>query len=372
MNDSTTSDPTAPAQITAPPGAPAAAAAPAAAPVPAAPSSGVWTRFAGVLALVLAVVALLLAAWHWQDTRGAIEALRQELARKLAEADTLNKAAKLLSDQAKEASTDAQVKLGVLEARLSESQSQQIALEALYQELARNRDEWAFAEVEQTLLIAGQQLQLAGNVKSALIALQNVDARLQRMDRPQLTALRKAINRDIDRLKALPFVDSVGISVKLDNVVAAVDALPLAIEVRPPASISGEPPRDPSVRPWQRFLGEAWTELKQLVRIQNMDRPVMPLLTPSQQFFLRENLKLRLLGARLALLARDQTSFKADLTAAREWMTRYYDTRDKAVTNVLATLRNLHESDIIVETPDISGTLDALRALRLTQERPPR
>jgi uroporphyrin-3 C-methyltransferase len=329
-------------------------------------------RFAGVLALILALAALLLAAWQWQDTRGAIEALRQELARKLAEADTTNTAAKLLADQAKEASADAQVKLGVLESRLSESQSQQIALEALYQELARNRDEWAFAEIEQTLLIASQQLQLAGNVKSALIALQDADARLQRMDRPQWTALRKAVNRDIDRLKALPFVDSVGISVKLDNVVSAVDTLPLAIEVRPPASAGGEPPPDAPARPWQRFLGEAWSELKQLVRIQNMERPEMPLLAPAQQYFLRENLKSRLLGARLALLARDQTSFRADLTAAREWMTRYYDTRDKAVANALATLHNLHEAEIIVDTPDISGTLDALRALRIGHERPRR
>jgi uroporphyrin-3 C-methyltransferase len=368
MNDSATPDSPAPAQAPAPPAA--AARAPAA--TSAAPAPGVWSRFAGVLALILALAALLLAAWQWHDTRGTIEALRQELARKLADVDTVNKAARLLADQAKEASTDAQVKLGVLESRLSESQSQQIALEALYHELSRNRDEWAFAEIEQTLLIASQQLQLAGNVKSALIALQNADARLQRTDRPQLTALRKAINRDIDRLKALPFVDSVGISVKLDNVVASVDALPLAIEVRLPASASGEPAREPPSRPWQRFLGEAWTELKQLVRIQNMERPEMPLLTPEHQFFLRENLKLRLLGARLALLSRDQTSFRADLAAAREWMTRYYDTKDKAVMNALATLRNLHESDITVETPDIAGTLDALRALRVAYERPPR
>jgi len=366
MNDTATPDAPAPAQ-TKPPLPP-----PAALPPAAAPASGVWIRFAGVLALALALLALLLAAWQWHDTRLALDSLRQELARRLSEADSLNKAAKLLSDQAKEASTDAQVKLGVLESRLSESQSQQIALEALYQELSRGRDEWVFAEIEQTLLIASQQLQLAGNVKAALIALQNADARLQRLDRPQLTALRKAIHRDIDRLKALPFVDSVGISVKLDNVVAAVDTLPLVMEVRPPASASTEPPRETQSRTWQTFLGEAWTELKQLVRIQNMDRPEMPLLTPAQQFFLRENLKLRLLGARLALLSRDQTSFKADLTAAREWMTRYYDTRDKAVGNALTTLRNLHESDITVETPDIAGTLDALRALRIVHERPPR
>ena len=129
---------------------------------------------------------------------------------------------------------EAQVKIGVLENKLAESQSQQIALESLYQELSRNRDEWAFADVEQLLQMAGQQLQLAGNVRGALIALQNADMRLQRMERPQLAPLRKAINRDIERLKALPYVDTVGLSVRLDNIIAAVDTLPLAMEARPP------------------------------------------------------------------------------------------------------------------------------------------
>src|SRR5262249_16641354 len=154
------------------------------------------------------------------------------LARKIAEADAVNKTSKMLADQAREASAEAQVKLGVLEAKLAESQSQQIALEALYQELSRNRDEAALAEIQQSLLVARQQLQLAGNVKAALIALQNADSRLQRMERPQLTPLRKALNRDIERLKALPFVDTVGIAVRIDNVLAVVDTLPLSVEVR--------------------------------------------------------------------------------------------------------------------------------------------
>jgi uroporphyrin-III C-methyltransferase len=341
-------------------------------PAPPPPRSGVWATFAGVLALLLALAALLLTAWQWHEGRMATEALRQELARKLAEFDSVNKESKLLADQAKETSTETQVKIGVLESRLAESQSQQIALETLYQELSRNRDEWTFAEIEQTLLIASQQLQLAGNVKAALIALQNVDARLQHMDRPQLTPLRKAIARDIDRLKALPFADVIGISVRMDNVLAAVDSLPLAMEVRPPPAGSTDAAADGAGRPWQRFLGEAWTELKQLVRVQHMDRPEVPLLTPSQTFFLRENLKLRLLSARLALLSRDQASFRSDLNTAREWIARYYDIREKGVASVLTTLRNLGESDISIETPDISGTLDALRALRVVRERPAR
>jgi uroporphyrin-3 C-methyltransferase len=340
---------------------------PVAATAPAIPRSR--TPFIAALALLLAAVALALLAWHWYTTRGAMDALRLDVAKRLADGDTLNKQAKLLSEQARETSAEAQVKLGVLEARVAESQSQQIALEALYQELSRNKDEWAFAEIEQSLLIAAQQLQLAANVKAALIALQNADARMQRMDRPQLTPLRKAIARDIDRLQALPHVDTVGMSARLDNVIAAIDSLPLAMELRPSESAAGEAPRQVPSGRWTRFWREAWEELKQLVRVQHMDRPDVPLLSPSQTFFLRENLKLRLLSARLALLARDQASYKADLNAARDWMLRYYDTREKSVGNALTTLRNLHETDIDFQTVDISETLEALRNLRITRDR---
>ena len=339
---------------------------------PATPVPGETSRLLSALALLMAFAALALATWQWYDARGTNDTLRQEVAKKLSDIDTQNKESRVVAEQAREASVDAQVKLGVLESRLAESQSQQIALEALYQELSRNRDEWAYAEIEQSLLIGSQQLQLAGNVKAAMIALTNADARLQRMERPQLTPLRKAINSDIERLKALPYVDTVGIAVRLDSVMSAVDTLPLAMEVRPAALAAAEAAQDPPTWPWQRFLREAWNELKQLVRVQSMDRPEMPLLTPSQTFFLRENLKLRLLGARLALLTRDQASYKSDLKAAREWLVKYYDTREKAVANALATLRNLHDSDISIELPDLSTTLDAVRNMRLARERPAR
>lgn len=340
--------------------------------VPAAPAAPAGERVLAATALLLALLGLMLLGWQWYDSRSTVEAIRLEVAKKLADAEVLNKGSRVVADQAREASTEAQVKLGVLESRVAESQSQQIALETLYQELSRNRDEAAFAEIEQSLLLASQQLQLAGNVKAALIALQNADARIQRLERPQLTPLRKALNRDIERLKSLPFVDTVGISVRLDNVISAVDTLPLAMEVRPPAAAGGDAPQTAPANTWQRFLSEAWTELKQLVRVQDMGRAEVPLLAPSQTFFLRENLKLRLLGARLALLSRDQVSYKADLAAASDWITKYYDTREKSVANAVSTLRNLHEGDINIEMPDISATLDAVRNLRLARERPTR
>lgn len=323
----------------------------------------------GGVALVLALATLAGMAWLWFDQHAQLDALRQDVARKLADSDTQSKESRLISQQVRAATQEATVKIGVLEAKLAESQSQQIALESLYQELSRNRDEWAYAEIEQSLLIASQQLQLAGNVRAALIALQNADARLQRMDRPQLTALRKAISRDMEQLKAVPYVDVVGISARLDAVISAVDRLPLAMELRPAAQASAPAPGAADGNAWMRFLREAWNDMRQLVRVQHMDKADVPLLAPTQSFFLRENLKLRLIGARLALLTRDQASYKDDLNAARNWLTRYYDTGDKAVSSTAATLRTLHESPISIQLPDISATLDALRNYRQPRER---
>lgn len=318
------------------------------------------------IAAIVALLALGISVWQWHDARGRFTELTEESARRFAQLDTQSKESRLLADQAREATTAAQVKIGVLESKLAESQSQQIALEALYQELSRNRDEWGYAEIEQSLLIANQQLQLAGNIKAALIALQNADMRLQRMERPQLIALRKALNRDIERLNALPHIDTVGLSIRLDNLITAVDRLPLAMDVRPAAA-----PAPEAAEPGNgliRLAREAWAELKQLVRIQHMEKPEVPLLAPPQSFFLRENLKLRLIGARLALLGRDEVSYKTDLKTAREWLERYYDMRSSSVVSAAGALRNLHSSEIRIDVPDISATLDALRSLRPARE----
>lgn len=317
-----------------------------------------------------AAIALALLAWQWYDSRQQITALQHELAQRLAAADVENRQSRGVAEQVREATREAQIKLGVLEAKLQESQNQQIALEALYQELSRSRDESLLADVEQTLLVASQQLQLAGNVKSALIALQAADARLARLDRPQLAGLRKVIARDVERLKLAPYVDVIGISARIDNLMGLIDGLPLTMEVRaaeaPPAAR-----KDPATQPgaWAQFTRELWRDMRELVRIEKMDRVDVPLLTPGQAYFLRENLRLRLLGARLALLAHDEKSFKADLKAAREWLARYYDNRDKAVVNTVAAVRQLYDSSISIELPDVASSLDAVRNYRLTRER---
>jgi uroporphyrin-III C-methyltransferase len=320
-----------------------------------------------VLALLLALTAAALTAWQWYDARKRFDEIRQDMGRRLAEADAQGREARSLAGQSRDELRDVVARIGQLEARMVETQNQRLALEALYRDFSGSRDQWVLAEVEQALLIANQQLQLAGNVKAALTALETADARLARLDRPQLTALRRVISQDIERLKAAPYVDVVGMALRLDNAMTAADALPLAMEERPLAANDAVTSASSSF--WANLWHETMRDLRRLVRIQNAEKPEAPLLSPEQAFFLRENLKLRLLGARLALLARDETSFKTDLGAASDWLQRYYDTGSKPVAAVLSTVKQLAQSEVGIELPDISASLDAARNLRIVRER---
>ena len=319
-----------------------------------------------ILALTLSVIAVVVAGWQWFDSRRSIEVTAQEVAKRLAVVDGLGRESRALAAQSREIMSDVSARLGQLEARVFETQNQRLALESLYRDLSRGRDEWTLAEVEQILLIANQQLQLAGNVKAALIALEIADAPLARAERPQLTALRRVISQDIERLKAAPYLDVVGSALRLDNLIGQIDAMSLAAEQRPSRP---ETQIDPDAGFWRRGWRELKQDIRDLIRIQNVDKPELPLLPPEQAFFLRENVKLRLMGARLALLAHDEASFKADVKAASEWLTRYYDGGNKAVAAAQSTLKQLLQSDFGDRVPDISASLDAVRNFKLVRER---
>ena len=317
-------------------------------------------------ALLLALAAAGFSAWQAYESRQVAAELELELARKLAEIETIGSDSRRLSTGARDIARDVEARLGQMEARLVGIQNQRLAMDSLYQELSLSRDEWTLAEVEQILLVASQQLQLASNVKAALIALEAADARLARSDRPQLTQLRRVVAEDIERLKASPFVDVTGIGLKLERIIASIDEMPLAIETRP--VVVADVRSNSTTDGWRLMLAEVWTDLRSLVRIERVESPSGPLLAPDQAFFLRENVKLRLLGARLALLARDEISYRADLAAATEWFTLYYDATATSVTSAVEALDQLAQSDIRIELPNVGASLDAVRNYRLARE----
>lgn len=321
------------------------------------------------LFVALAVVLLVALVAAWIALRNAQRDVRTEVAKRLADAEAAVAQARTQDSEMRNELRETRAKLALLEARLEESQTQQASLEALYRELAPSRDEVALNEVEQVLLLASQQLSIAGNVQSALAALQLADAKLSRVDRPQLVPLRRSLARDIDRLKAVPYVDVAGMSLKLDQALAAIDTLPLARDERLPAEAPPTPPADEPA--WRRTLREAWDEIRSLVRIEVADRAAAPLVPPPQQYFLRENLRLRLVAARVALVSNDVRGFQTDVTAANAWIRKYFDTRAKPVQAVTATLTQLAATPMPADVPDITATLTALRTVKATRDRTP-
>ena len=320
--------------------------------------------FAVALVVLAAVVAGL-----WLDTRGRIGATQDELAKRLRDIESETREARTLGRQSQEAVREALAKLSALETKVAESQNQQLALEALYQELSRNRDEWQLAEIEQVLAIAQQQLQLSGNVRAALLALQLAESRLSRVDRPQFLPVRRALTRDLDRLKSLPALDVPGLSLTIDRLIASVDAMPLAFDER--AVLAKGAKAAPAVEEnlFIRRGGEVWKELRQLVVVRKIEVPEPPLLPPQQAWFLRENLKLRLLNARLALLTRDEAGYREDLRVAEGWIRHYFDARAKSSQGALAQLKQLSAASISFEPPSIVDSLEAVRGFKTRRER---
>jgi uroporphyrin-3 C-methyltransferase len=330
--------------------------------VPAQVASSPWLRPSAAIA----AIALALLGWQWMETRGRLADLQEELARRLSDGDSVAKEALTLTRQNQENLQDLQNKVGVLDARFSETQGQQLALEAMYQEFSRTRDDRVLSEVDQAVTIAAQQLQLAGNVHNALAALQTADARLASVDRPQWLSIRKALAEDIEALKALPQVDSAGVALKLETLMGRLDALPLAFEARPKAP---PPPRE-SEPGWLSALWlDFWSEFSQLVRIERMDRPDPALLAPSNAVFLRENLKLRLMNARLALLTRDGNTFREDMRLSANWLERYFDLRNAAVAAARDELLALQKSPVGVDLPPLLASQNALRGVQALSER---
>lgn len=334
--------------------------------------------------MTIAVIALavLLAAQAISTSR-QIRHLREEMASRLQKSDATTTQAEQLVRATQEATKELQVKVGVLEGRQQEAQAQQLALEQLYNDMSKNRDEWALAEIEQVLSTASQQLQLAGNVPGALIALQNADRSLSRSDKPQFITIRRAIARDTEKLKGLPSVDSVGLAVRLDNVIAQVDALPMLADAKPTlpaapqkaaagrkgarqdAPVPVEPVQDTWLTrvhgAWSGWTGEMWTDVRQLLRVRTVEHPEAMMLAPEHAYFLRENLKLRLLNARMALLSRNEAAFRADLLAAQESLVRYFDTRAAQTQRVQALLRQVQGSNLAIEMPTLADSLNAVR-----------
>lgn len=326
------------------------------APAPGQPKS-MAMRLQWAIALV-AGVALVFSALLWQKLGN----IQEQLARQSADAGSQAVEARATARQAQELAMETAAKLAVAEARLSEVSLQRSQLEELMQSLSRSRDENLVVDIESALRLAQQQAQLTGSVEPLLAALKSAELRIARAAQPRLTPVQRAITRDISRIKATALADTPALLVKLDELVLLADELPVANALpisRPNDTLKRKP--EEAVSDWWVRLGLlVRDEARSLVRVSRIEDPDAALLSPEQSFFLRENLKLKLLNARLGLLSRQIDSVRSDLAAASLSVGRYFDASSRKTQTASAQLQQVRGQLKALELPRVEDTLAAL------------
>lgn len=332
-----------------------------------------WIAFVVLLGGVIVSVSL---AWRAEQRVASVE---QELVRRQQDSAGQSSEARMLAKQAQQGMMDAAAKVALLEARVAEVAIQRSQLEELIQSLSRSRDENLVVDIESAIRVALQQAAITGSAEPLVATLKQSDERLARYSQPRLEGVRRAIARDLDSVKAVSITDIATLTIKLDEAVRMIDDLPLLAMAQPRKETVARPmPANAPPKPalsvllhwdpagWSEVAGSlgqrVWTEVKSLVRVTRIDDPDAMLLAPEQAFFLKENLKLRLLNARLALLSRQFETAQSDLTGARSMIERYFDKSSRRTALTAELLAQVAAQARQVRVPRPDDTLAALAA----------
>ncbi|MFZ4652178.1 MAG: uroporphyrinogen-III C-methyltransferase [Rubrivivax sp.] len=391
------SEPNAPAPLPETPASPTSPASPAgtAPPAPAAPAAAPaasrWP-FIGTLVLTGLSVAALTLAWNTQQRLRAAEL---EMVKRQQDAGAASGEARTLARQAEATVREVAAKQALLEARVAETSLQRSQIEELIQSLSRSRDENLLADIDASVRVAMQQATITGSVEPLAASLRQAEERLARYSQPRLERVRRAVLLDLDRLKAASQVDLPSLAIRLDETIRLVEDLPLvsAVDRRPgraearaaaqggtaapaesasaPAATASAPAAASAAQrawAWPKWLGDNaramllqfWGEVRALVRVTRVDDPDAALLAPDQAFFVRENVKLRLLNARLALMSRQFDIAQADLRDAQSMIDRYFDRSSRRVVLASDQVRQIAAQARQVTLPRPDATLAAL------------
>jgi uroporphyrin-III C-methyltransferase len=337
--------------------------------------------------IALCVGSLVFSGLLWSK----LSRIQENLARQSLDASTQSVEAKVLAKSAQDAVRETAARQSVMEAKISEVSLQRTQLEELMTSLSRSRDENLVVDIDSALRLAQQQASLTGSAEPLLAALRAAEQRIARAAQPRLAPLQRAIAKDTERIKTATLADTPGLLVKLDELARMAGELPLANAVAPPsqnatakaaaaaaatksaasaakpagaASESAAGSISSTLSQWPQWLqnifGAVRDEARGLVRVSRIDNPEAALLSPEQGFFVRENLKLKILNARLGLLARQSEASRSDLQQAASSLDKYFDVTARSTQQAQALVAQLQAQMKSTELPRIDDTLAAL------------
>jgi len=360
--------------------------------------------------VLLAALASAAMAFAW-NTQQRVKALEIELVKRQQDSGSQATEARTLARQAEAVAREVAGRVALLDARVAESSLQRTQFEELVQSLARSRDENVLADIDTALRVALQQAAITGSVDPLVVTLRQADERLARHNQPRLERVRRAVAQDLDRVLAAGGSDVGVLTQRLDELIRLVDELPLvsqaerrtgraapragamaasaanaantatavnaakaATAARAASAASAAPGPETAASAgagdshWGRLIGQrgrdvfahVWAEIKGLVRVTSIESPDAMLLAPEQAWYLRENLKLRLLNARLALLSRQFDTAQLDLRDAQAAMDRYFDRGARRVQQSSELLKQVAAEARAVTVPRPDATLAAI------------
>ncbi|MDE2077336.1 MAG: uroporphyrinogen-III C-methyltransferase [Burkholderiales bacterium] len=329
--------------------------------------------------------------WTAWNTQQRVKSIEQELFRRQQDNAGQVAEARVLAKQAQDVSRETAARAALLETRLNEVALQRTQVEDLIKSLSQSRDENMVVDIDATLRVAIQQSALTGSVDPLMNALQSADDRIARSKQPRLTPIRRALAKDIDRLRSTRVADLSNLLIRLDEAIRLVDEVPLlnqaptssnpilvdggtpgssrkAAQANDTASaaISGTSVTQTGHRVvgWAKAtLDDIWAQTKGLVRVTRINRPEGMLISPDQTFFLKENLKLRLLNARLALLSRQSATAINDIQIAQAALNRYFDTSSRKSQLLMSMLKEVSSQSPQTVIPRPDDTLAAIAAI---------
>lgn len=321
--------------------------------------------------LFIVVIIVALTVWQWPKIYSQFVKIQQAVKIYIDEIDALGqKKRALIADVAATRQT-AEERLSQYEIRLAESQKNQVAFDAISELSPNDPNSAALDNIEQQIIFADLHLNLGGNVKAALSALQKAQSLAQHIENEALSSLKSNLKQDIEDLAAASSIDTKAIISHLDDLTAEVDTMPLIMDVNlteinidvTPKHIDAD-----NNSTWFKFINEIWQDAKAFIHVQKVSRPAIQFLSPSQIYFLRENLKLKFLLMRFSLLSHDNNSFNTDLQATISWINEYFDRNSEPVTDMLQALAQLQDDEIGVELPNVSASLKEIHNYRIKRD----
>ncbi|WP_322803321.1 uroporphyrinogen-III C-methyltransferase [Vibrio alfacsensis] len=233
---------------------------------------------------------------------------------------------------------------------------QQKSIESLQLAVAdvkgRRPNDWLLAEADYLVKLAGRKLFLEHDVESATQLMESADQRIAALNDPSLVRLRKAMANDITKLRTVPLIDRDGLVLRLTALQQQVDKLPLANALLPEAAAIEKKEVSEDIANWQDNLMTSLKDFSEnFITFRTRDGNVIPLLSPQQHFYLKENIKAKLETAIKAVYQEQSEIYTTSLETADKWAMAFFNQDDNSVKEFNKALGQLSKKDIDVEYP---------------------